>query len=105
MKAIQMSHFESPGPGPGQVLVRVRAAGADPDDTLMRKNRYAMTPPLPSVPGSQAAGLIEGFGAGVNGPTIGRLCGIGTRSHRSLSRQTAPRKAKWCSSMPHGGLA
>lgn len=50
MKAIQMSHFESPGPGPGpgQVLVRVRAAGADPDDTLMRKNRYAMTPPLPS---------------------------------------------------------
>jgi len=30
------------------VLVRVRAAGADPDDTLMRKNRYAMTPPLPS---------------------------------------------------------
>ena len=54
MKAIQMSHFEiPPGPGPGQVLVRVRAAGADPDDTLMRKNRYAMTPPLPSVPGSR----------------------------------------------------
>ena len=54
MEAIQMSHFESPGPGPGpgQVLVRVRAAGADPDDTLMRKNRYTMTPPLPSVPGS-----------------------------------------------------
>ena len=30
-----------------------------------------MTPPLPSVLGSEAAGVIEGLGVGVNGPTIG----------------------------------
>lgn len=82
MKAIQMSRFggpevferiEIPIPEPGhrQVLVRVRAAGVNLADTLMRENRYAMTPPLPSVLGSEAAGVIEGHGSGVSGLTIG----------------------------------
>ncbi|MCI0601116.1 MAG: zinc-binding dehydrogenase [Beijerinckiaceae bacterium] len=82
MKAIQMSRFggpevfervevPTPEPGPGQVLVRVRTAGVNLADTLMRENRYAMTPPIPSVLGSEAAGVIEGLGAGVAGPGIG----------------------------------
>src|SRR5437016_4559265 len=45
-----------------------RAAGVNVADTLMRENR---APPLPSVLGLEAAGVIEGLGASVNGPTIG----------------------------------
>jgi NADPH2:quinone reductase len=82
MKAIQMSRFGGPWalerveialpePRRGQVLVRVRASGVNFADTLARENRYAMTPPLPCVPGSEAAGVIEGLGKGMSGLTIG----------------------------------
>jgi NADPH2:quinone reductase len=76
MKAIQVHQFggpevlalheiPTPKPGPGQVLVRVRAAGVNPYDTYMRNGTYAIKPPLPYTPGSDAAGTIEAVGQGV----------------------------------------
>jgi NADPH:quinone reductase len=76
MKAVQLHRFGSPDalqlvdlptpePGPGQVLVRVHASGINFADTLMRQDRYAITPPLPAVLGSEVAGTIEALGAGV----------------------------------------
>jgi NADPH2:quinone reductase len=47
------------------VLIRVRAAGVNPYDTYMRNGTYAIKPPLPYTPGSDAAGTIEGVGDGV----------------------------------------
>lgn len=77
MKAIQVHQFggpeelkfqevPTPKPGPGQVLVRVRAAGVNPYDTYMRSGTYAIKPPLPYTPGSDAAGTVEVVGSGVN---------------------------------------
>lgn len=82
MKAVQISRFggpdvfetvevPTPTPGPGQVLVRVRASGVNFAETLMRENRYAMTPPLPSILGSEVAGTIEALGQGVSGLSVG----------------------------------
>jgi len=76
MKAIQVHQFggpevlelhevPTPKPGPGQVLVRVRAAGVNPYDTYMRNGSYAIKPPLPYTPGSDAAGVVESVGEGV----------------------------------------
>ena len=76
MKAIQVHQFggpevlkfeevPTPTPGPGQVLVRVRAAGVNPYDTYMRTGTYAIKPPLPYTPGSDAAGTVEAVGPGV----------------------------------------
>ncbi|GEJ56555.1 NADPH:quinone reductase [Anaeromyxobacter diazotrophicus] len=76
MKAIQVHQFggpevlalhevAAPKPGPGQVLVRVRAAGVNPYDTYMRAGTYAIKPPLPYTPGSDAAGTVEAVGPGV----------------------------------------
>src|SRR6201997_4888541 len=76
MKAIQVHQFggpevlelrevATPKPGPGQILVRVRAAGVNPYDTYMRAGTYAIKPPLPYTPGSDAAGTIEAVGTGV----------------------------------------
>ncbi|MFN8653782.1 MAG: zinc-binding dehydrogenase [Gemmatimonadales bacterium] len=82
MRVIQMSRFggpevletverEMPVPGAGEVLVRVRAAGVNLSDTLMRQDRYAMTPPLPAVLGTEVAGDVAGVGEGVTGWRIG----------------------------------
>lgn len=76
MKAIQVHKFggpevlevhdiPTPKPGPGQILVRVRAAGVNPYDTYMRNGTYAIKPPLPYTPGSDAAGTVEAVGEAV----------------------------------------
>jgi NADPH:quinone reductase len=76
MKAIRVHEFggpevlkyeetPTPKPGAGEVLVRVHAAGVNPYDTYMRSGTYAIKPPLPYTPGSDAAGVVEAVGAGV----------------------------------------
>ena len=82
MKAIQVQEFggpevlelqELPTPRPqvGQVLVRVHAAGVNPYDTYMRAGTYAIKPPLPYTPGSDAAGVVEAVGEGVKKVKVG----------------------------------
>lgn len=86
MKAIQLRRFGNPDvldyidvptpvPGPGEVLVQVHAAGVNFADTLMRQDRYAITPPLPAILGSEVAGTIAALGVDVDANTIA----IGTR--------------------------
>ncbi len=76
MKAIQVHQFggpevlvlheiPTPKPGPGEVLVKVHAAGVNPYDTYMRAGTYAIKPPLPYTPGSDASGVVESVGDGV----------------------------------------
>jgi NADPH:quinone reductase len=64
-EVLQFEDVPTPNPGPGQVLVRVRAAGVNPYDTYMRAGTYAIKPPLPYTPGSDAAGDVEKVGEGV----------------------------------------
>jgi NADPH:quinone reductase len=49
-----------PEPADGQVLVRVRAAGVNFLDVLVRQGRYPQAPPLPTIPGSEIAGEVDG---------------------------------------------
>lgn len=54
-----------PEPTAGQVLVRVMAAGVNPVETYIRSGAYAKLPPLPWTPGTDAAGVVEAIGPGV----------------------------------------
>ncbi|HEX3862165.1 MAG TPA: quinone oxidoreductase [Stellaceae bacterium] len=56
-------------PGDGQVRLRHAAVGLNYIDTYQRSGLYPM--PLPSGLGSEAAGVIEEVGAGVNGLKAG----------------------------------
>lgn len=78
MKAIRVHEFGGPEvlklddvpelqAGAGQVLVQVKAAGVNPYDTYMRQGTYAIKPPLPYTPGSDAAGIVDSVGEGVEG--------------------------------------
>ncbi|OFX22295.1 MAG: hypothetical protein A2V77_18710 [Anaeromyxobacter sp. RBG_16_69_14] len=58
------------------MLVRIRAAGVNFAETLMREDRYAVTPELPAVLGTEAAGTIEALGEGVGGPAVGERVAV-----------------------------
>ena len=55
-EVLRIEEVPTPRPRPGQVLVRVKAAGVNPYDTYMRAGTYAIKPPLPYTPGSDASG-------------------------------------------------
>ena len=51
----------------GQVVVRVKAAGVNPVESYIRTGTYAIKPALPYTPGSDAAGVVDSVGPGVEG--------------------------------------
>ena len=53
--------------GPGQVRVRVGAAAVNFPDVLPMANKYQVSVPVPFVPGSEFAGLVDAVGEGVTG--------------------------------------
>ncbi|WP_338468310.1 NADPH:quinone oxidoreductase family protein [Novosphingobium sp. ZN18A2] len=61
-----------PRPGPGEVLVRIEAAGIGFPDLLMTRGEYQLKPPLPFVPGMEAAGTVALVGEGVQGLATGQ---------------------------------
>ncbi|MFI6858461.1 NADP-dependent oxidoreductase [Streptomyces sp. NPDC050421] len=65
---------DMPAPGPGELLVAVRAAGVNPVDWKLRTGytRPGSAPqPFPTVFGSEAAGVVEATGPGVEGFVAG----------------------------------
>ena len=53
------------------MLVRIKAIGVNYFETLMLRNRYAVTPELPMVPGVEVAGDVEAVGKNVRSPLVG----------------------------------
>ena len=64
-EVLKLEEVPTPKPQPNQVLVKIHAAGVNPYDTYMRNGTYAIKPPLPYTPGSDAAGVVEGVGNGI----------------------------------------
>jgi NADPH:quinone reductase len=60
-----------PQPGPGEVRVRVEAIGVNFSDTERRRGVYD-APPLPWIPGNEAAGIVDAIGPGVDPALVGR---------------------------------
>jgi NADPH2:quinone reductase len=70
--ALNWKEIPTPAPGPGQVLIRIEAASLNFPDLLIVQNKYQMKPPLPFVPGSEFAGVIQAVGDGVKSLQIGQ---------------------------------
>lgn len=64
-QALRLEETAEPSPGPDDILIRVTAVGLNFFDTLLLRNQYQMSPPLPFSPGAEIAGIIEGVGANV----------------------------------------
>jgi NADPH:quinone reductase len=70
----------TPEPKAGEVRVAIKAASLNFPDTLIVQNKYQFKPPLPFVPGSEFAGVVEATGEGVAHLKVGQsvICLHGT---------------------------
>jgi NADPH:quinone reductase len=71
VEALQWKELPTPEPKAGEVRVAIRAASLNFPDLLIVQNKYQMKPPLPFVPGSEYAGIVEAVGEGVKHLKIG----------------------------------
>jgi NADPH2:quinone reductase len=68
---LQPHEVPVPEPGEGQVRIRLHTASVNRADVLLRSGRYHTLPPLPAIPGSEGAGVVDALGAGVTGFEVG----------------------------------
>jgi NADPH2:quinone reductase len=75
-----VEEVDDPVPGPGQLLVEIAAAAVTFPDTLMLEDKYQFKTGLPYTPGTEGAGVVVGFGDGVEGWAVGDrvVGGLGT---------------------------
>ena len=66
VEALKWKEIPTPAPRAGEVRVAIRAASLNFPDLLIVQNKYQMKPPLPFVPGSEYAGVIDAVGDGVD---------------------------------------
>src|ERR671919_358022 len=71
-QALRLEEVEAPSPGLGEILIKVTAVGLNFFDTLLLRNKYQVTPPLPFSPGAEIAGTIEALGVNVTQFELGQ---------------------------------
>ena len=78
--ALSWQELPTPIPKAGEVLIEIKAASLNFPDLLIVQNKYQMKPPLPFVPGSEYAGVIQAVGDGVTHLKVGQhvVCLSGT---------------------------
>ncbi len=71
VEALTWRELPTPEPKAGEVRVAIRAASLNFPDLLIVQNKYQMKPPLPFVPGSEYAGVVDAVGDGVTHLKVG----------------------------------
>ena len=98
--ALSWQELPTPAPKAGEVLIEIKAASLNFPDLLIVQNKYQMKPPLPFVPGSEYAGVVQAVGEGVThlkvGQSVACLSGTGGFATHTL----AP--AALCMPLPPG---
>lgn len=88
---LEWREMPDPEPGKGQVRIAVRAAGVNFPETLIIRNLYQFKPPLPFVPGGEAAGVVEEVGEGVArlkpGDRVIAMTGTGAFAEKMLAAE------------------
>ncbi len=79
--ALQWRETPTPEPKPGEVRIAIKAASLNFPDLLIVQGKYQFKPPLPFVPGSEYAGVVDAVGDGVKhlqvGAPVAAIAGTG----------------------------
>jgi NADPH2:quinone reductase len=72
-EVLRLGELPDLDPGPGEVRIRVTVSGVSPGDTKKRHGWLGSTMPFPRViPHSDAAGVIDTVGEGVDARRVGQ---------------------------------
>ena len=81
VEALQWRELPTPEPKPGEVRIAIKAASLNFPDLLIVHGKYQFKPPLPFVPGSEFAGVVDAVGEGVQhlklGMPVAAIAGTG----------------------------
>ncbi|MFN4357954.1 NADPH:quinone oxidoreductase family protein [Sphingopyxis alaskensis] len=67
----RLVEYDPGPPSPSQVRIAIRATGISYVDVLTAAGNYQVKPPLPYIPGSECAGIVEAVGMDVEGLSVG----------------------------------
>ncbi|MDO8441078.1 MAG: NADPH:quinone oxidoreductase family protein, partial [Polaromonas sp.] len=98
--ALIWKELPTPAPKPGEVLIAIKAASLNFPDLLIVQNKYQVKPPLPFVPGSEYAGVIQAVGAGVKHLQVGQNVACLSGTGGFATHAIAP--AALCMPLPTG---
>ncbi|MBL4868864.1 MAG: NADPH:quinone oxidoreductase family protein [Pseudomonadales bacterium] len=84
-----LEEVDTPVAGNNQVLIDIYVASTNFPDTLQIDGKYQIRPPMPFIPGSEVAGIVEAVGPDVTklkvGDRVMAACGIGAYADKVLS--------------------
>jgi NADPH:quinone reductase-like Zn-dependent oxidoreductase len=71
-EVLELLERDLPQPGPGQVRIKLVLSPIHNHDLMTIKGVYGVKPELPSVPGTEAVGVVDALGEGVANLTVGQ---------------------------------
>ena len=98
--ALTWQELPTPAPKAGEVLIEIKAASLNFPDLLIVQNKYQMKPPLPFVPGSEYAGVVQAVGDGVTHLKVGQHVACLSGTGGFATHTIAP--AALCMPLPPG---
>ena len=98
--ALTWKELPTPQPKAGEVLLEIKAASLNFPDTLIVQNKYQIKPPLPFVPGSEYAGVVQAVGEGVSHLKVGQAVACLSGTGGFATHTIAP--AALCMPLPAG---
>jgi len=98
--ALIWHELPTPTPKAGEVLIEIKAASLNFPDLLIVQNKYQMKPPLPFVPGSEYAGIVQAVGEGVQHLQVGQHVACLSGTGGFATHTIAP--AALCMPLPAG---
>jgi NADPH2:quinone reductase len=98
--ALTWKELPTPEPQAGEVLIAIKAASLNFPDLLIVQNKYQIKPPLPFVPGSEYAGVVQAVGEGVKHLLVGQNVACLSGTGGFATHTIAP--AALCMPLPDG---
>ncbi len=98
--ALSWKDLPTPTPKAGEVLIEIKAASLNFPDILIVQNKYQIKPPLPFVPGSEYAGVVQAVGEGVTHLQVGQSVACLSGTGGFATHTIAP--AALCMPLPKG---
>ena len=98
--ALSWQELPTPSPKADEVLIEIKAASLNFPDLLIVQNKYQMKPPLPFVPGSEYAGVVQAVGQDVKHLAVGQHVACLSGTGGFATHTIAP--AHLCMPLPAG---